>query len=103
MADRDRYKPDRPIFCGNFEYDARQDEIERLFEKFGPLERVDMKTGEPWICSSTLSHCHTECHPAFLNDQPGVVQPNLLGPWSTLSLSSQRWSTSQTQLFGLVE
>jgi len=46
MGDRDRYKPDRPVFCGNFEYDARQSEIERLFERFGKIDRVDMKTGE---------------------------------------------------------
>lgn len=38
---------DRPVFCGNFEYDASVREIERLFERYGPLDRVDMKTGEP--------------------------------------------------------
>ena len=35
----------RPVFCGNFEYDASPTEIERLFRKYGKLERVDMKTG----------------------------------------------------------
>ncbi|KAG6546209.1 hypothetical protein Mapa_012247 [Marchantia paleacea] len=35
----------RPVFCGNFEYDARQSEIERMFTKYGKVERVDMKTG----------------------------------------------------------
>jgi RNA recognition motif-containing protein len=37
---------ERPVFCGNFEYDASAREIERLFERYGPLDRVDMKTGE---------------------------------------------------------
>jgi hypothetical protein len=36
----------RPIFCGNLDYDARQSEIERLFSKYGRVERVDMKTGK---------------------------------------------------------
>lgn len=35
----------RPVFCGNFEYDARLPEIERMFIKFGKVDRVDMKTG----------------------------------------------------------
>lgn len=39
----------RPIFCGNLEYDARQSEIERLFGKYGRVERVDMKTGFAFV------------------------------------------------------
>ncbi|KAK9021860.1 hypothetical protein V6N11_011826 [Hibiscus sabdariffa] len=39
----------RPIFCGNFEYDARQSDLERLFRKFGRVERVDMKSGFAFI------------------------------------------------------
>lgn len=35
----------RPIFVGNFEYDTRQSELERLFSKYGRVERVDMKSG----------------------------------------------------------
>jgi hypothetical protein len=35
----------RPVYCGNFEYDARQSEIERLFKEYGRVDRVDMKTG----------------------------------------------------------
>lgn len=35
----------RPIYVGNFEYDASSREIEKLCEKYGDLERVDMKTG----------------------------------------------------------
>ncbi|GKV05026.1 hypothetical protein SLEP1_g17081 [Rubroshorea leprosula] len=36
----------RPIFCGNFEYDARQSDLERLFRRYGRVERVDMKSGK---------------------------------------------------------
>ncbi|OMO86001.1 hypothetical protein CCACVL1_09876 [Corchorus capsularis] len=39
----------RPIFCGNFEYDARQSDLERLFRKYGKVERVDMKSGFAFI------------------------------------------------------
>ncbi|KAK9147726.1 hypothetical protein Scep_006483 [Stephania cephalantha] len=39
----------RPIFCGNFEYDARQSELERLFGKYGKVDRVDMKSGFAFI------------------------------------------------------
>lgn len=35
----------RPIFCGNVEFDARQSDIERLFRRYGRVERVDMKSG----------------------------------------------------------
>lgn len=36
----------KPIFCGNFEYDARQSDLERLFGRYGKVDRVDMKSGE---------------------------------------------------------
>lgn len=36
----------RPIFVGNFEYETRQSELERLFSKYGRVERVDMKSGK---------------------------------------------------------
>lgn len=39
----------RPIFCGNFEFDARQSELERLFGKYGKVDRVDMKSGFAFI------------------------------------------------------
>jgi hypothetical protein len=35
----------RPVFCGNLDYDVRISEIERLFGKYGRVERVDLKTG----------------------------------------------------------
>ncbi|XP_008809481.1 serine/arginine-rich splicing factor RS41-like isoform X1 [Phoenix dactylifera] len=39
----------RPIFCGNFEYDARQSDLERLFSRYGRVDRVDMKSGFAFI------------------------------------------------------
>ncbi|KAM5557263.1 serine/arginine-rich splicing factor RS41 [Rosa sericea] len=39
----------RPIFCGNFEYDARQNDLERLFGRYGKVDRVDMKAGFAFI------------------------------------------------------
>ncbi|GAB2291119.1 Serine/arginine-rich splicing factor rs31 [Dionaea muscipula] len=39
----------RPIFVGNFEYDTRQSELERLFSKYGDVERVDMKSGFAFV------------------------------------------------------
>ena len=41
-----RYRVDRPVFCGNFQYDASPREIERMFDRYGPIDRVDMKTGK---------------------------------------------------------
>lgn len=35
------------VFCGNFEYDAPERAILDLFEKYGSVHRIDMKTGEP--------------------------------------------------------
>lgn len=39
----------KPVFCGNFEYDAREGDLERLFRKYGRVERVDMKAGKPFF------------------------------------------------------
>ncbi|CAD7699714.1 unnamed protein product [Ostreobium quekettii] len=38
-----------PVFCGNFEYDAQARDIEKLFDKYGPIERIDMKTGFAFV------------------------------------------------------
>ncbi|KAJ8498132.1 hypothetical protein OPV22_008684 [Ensete ventricosum] len=38
----------RPIFCGNFEYDARQSEWECLLGRYGKVDRVDTKSGISW-------------------------------------------------------
>uniref|UniRef100_A0A0D3F004 rRNA adenine N(6)-methyltransferase n=1 Tax=Oryza barthii TaxID=65489 RepID=A0A0D3F004_9ORYZ len=40
----------RPVFCGNLDYDARQSEIERLFSKYGRVERDIMEH----LCSSWM-------------------------------------------------
>lgn len=45
------FKVMRPIFCGNFEYDARQSDLERLFRRYGKVDRVDMKSGKSSLCS----------------------------------------------------
>ncbi|XP_043708561.1 serine/arginine-rich splicing factor RS41-like isoform X2 [Telopea speciosissima] len=39
----------KPIFCGNFEYEARQSDLERLFGRYGRVDRVDMKSGFAFI------------------------------------------------------
>lgn len=39
----------RPIFCGNFEYETRQSDLERLFGKYGRVDRVDMKSGYAFV------------------------------------------------------
>lgn len=36
----------RPIFCGNLEFDTRQSDVERLFRRYGRVDRVDMKSGK---------------------------------------------------------
>lgn len=36
----------KAIFCGNFEYDCRETELERLFRRYGKVDRVDMKAGK---------------------------------------------------------
>ncbi|GFH17747.1 uncharacterized protein HaLaN_14442, partial [Haematococcus lacustris] len=36
--------PDRPIYCGNYEYNMEEDEIRRIFEEYGDVGRIDMKT-----------------------------------------------------------
>ncbi|CAN4125779.1 unnamed protein product [Withania somnifera] len=39
----------RAIFCGNLEFDARQSDVERLFRRYGKVDRVDMKSGYAFI------------------------------------------------------
>ncbi|KAJ0113519.1 hypothetical protein Patl1_00648 [Pistacia atlantica] len=57
----------RPIFVGNFEYETRQSELERVFSKYGRVERVDMKSGH---------HLDLVHHATLLH--PYVHQPSLL-------------------------
>ncbi|MQL72472.1 hypothetical protein Taro_004806 [Colocasia esculenta] len=39
----------RPVFCGNFDYETRQSDLERLFSKYGRVDRVDMKSGFAFV------------------------------------------------------
>lgn len=39
----------RPVFCGNFEYETRQSELEQMFSRYGTVERVDMKSGFAFV------------------------------------------------------
>ncbi|KAK1366626.1 Arginine/serine-rich splicing factor 35 [Heracleum sosnowskyi] len=39
----------KPIFCGNFDYEARQSDLERLFRRYGRVTRVDMKSGFAFV------------------------------------------------------
>ncbi|ONK73683.1 uncharacterized protein A4U43_C04F34190 [Asparagus officinalis] len=36
----------RPVFCGNFDYETRHSDLERLFSRYGRVDRIDMKSGE---------------------------------------------------------
>lgn len=36
---------EKPIFCGNFEYEASERALRELFEKYGRVQRIDMKNG----------------------------------------------------------
>ena len=37
--------PTVQMYVGNYEYDASERELERLFERYGRLDRVDYKSG----------------------------------------------------------
>lgn len=53
----------RPIFVGNFGYDTRQSELERLFAKYGRVERIDMKSGIlQFLCYSMQCHFKRSCY-----------------------------------------
>ncbi|KAM3397628.1 serine/arginine-rich splicing factor RS41 isoform X3 [Capsicum galapagoense] len=39
----------RAIFCGNLEFEARQSDVERLFKRYGKVDRVDMKSGYAFV------------------------------------------------------
>ncbi|KAK2967957.1 hypothetical protein RJ640_027320 [Escallonia rubra] len=39
----------KPIFCGNLEFDARPSELERLFKRYGKVDRVDVKSGFAFV------------------------------------------------------
>ncbi|KAL2625783.1 hypothetical protein AAZV13_07G071100 [Glycine max] len=39
----------KPVFCGNLDFDARQSDVERLFRRYGKVDRVDMKSGFAFV------------------------------------------------------
>lgn len=78
----------RPIFCGNLEFDARQSDIERLFRRYGRVERVDLKSGK--VASYLLDFFF------FFLLLPRMKQSLLFN--ATLELTS--WNTSQMRKTG---
>ncbi|KAH1241017.1 Serine/arginine-rich splicing factor RS41 [Glycine max] len=62
-----RKKKMKPVFCGNLDFDARQSDVERLFRRYGKVDRVDMKSGldylESWNVHALLGWM---CFSAFL-------------------------------------
>ncbi|KAF6136213.1 hypothetical protein GIB67_001622 [Kingdonia uniflora] len=39
----------KPVFCGSFDYETRQSDLDRLFSKHGRVDRVDMKNGFAFV------------------------------------------------------
>eukprot|EP00238_Polyblepharides_amylifera_P010450 CAMPEP_0196574092 /NCGR_PEP_ID=MMETSP1081-20130531/3870_1 /TAXON_ID=36882 /ORGANISM="Pyramimonas amylifera, Strain CCMP720" /LENGTH=197 /DNA_ID=CAMNT_0041891997 /DNA_START=34 /DNA_END=628 /DNA_ORIENTATION=+ len=39
----------QPIYCGNFEYDLHMREIERMFDQYGRVDHIAMKTGFAFV------------------------------------------------------
>jgi hypothetical protein len=46
----------RPIFVGNLDYDTRHSELDRLFYRYGRVERIDMKSGLPALAFPPFAH-----------------------------------------------
>lgn len=40
------------MYVGNYEYEASERELERLFDRYGRVRRVDFKSGELHLFSS---------------------------------------------------
>lgn len=38
--------PSLAVYVGNYEYDASERELERTFEKYGDVDRVEYKSGQ---------------------------------------------------------
>lgn len=56
---------DRPVYCGNFDYETTPKEVEKLFEKYGDVDRVEMKTGKPPL-KSWMVLMHDTCFCKFV-------------------------------------
>lgn len=46
----------RPVFVGNLDYDTRHSELDRLFYRYGRVERIDMKSGLLALAFALLAH-----------------------------------------------
>ncbi|KAG5042005.1 hypothetical protein JHK87_005920 [Glycine soja] len=54
----------KPVFCGNLDFDARQSDVERLFRRYGKVDRVDMKSGRldvSEMCSVAIKQVDRLC------------------------------------------
>ncbi|PRQ58547.1 putative nucleotide-binding alpha-beta plait domain-containing protein [Rosa chinensis] len=71
----------RAIFVGNFENDTRQSDLERLFSKFGKVDRVDMKTGFAFVYLDNDRDAEDAIH--HLDDRPfGYDRRRLSVEWA---------------------
>ena len=46
----------RPVFVGNLDYDTRHSELDRLFYRYGRVERIDVKSGLPALAFPPFAH-----------------------------------------------
>ena len=46
----------RPVFVGNLDYDTRHSELDRLFYRYGRVERIDMKSGLLALAFALFAH-----------------------------------------------
>jgi len=37
------------VFCGNFDFDTRHSDLDRLFSRYGRIDRIDMKSGFAFV------------------------------------------------------
>jgi RNA recognition motif-containing protein len=83
----------RPIFCGNVEFDARQSDIERLFRRYGRVERVDMKSGKLFSTFVIISVLILNCSQAtfvvqlLVSGYPLLLYLMYNGLWLPISCS----------------
>jgi hypothetical protein len=53
-----RHVPPAQVYCGNYEYDAEERELEKTFDKYGRVDRVEFKSG------AVMAAAHPAIHPA---------------------------------------
>lgn len=76
----------RPVFVGNFEYDTRQSELERLFAKYGRIERVDMKSGKFIVqCCVSLLTGHKGCNLCSFKKEVSKILLNPCASWDSMT------------------